>query len=725
MNDPLPLTRDVVFIGGGHTHALVLMRWGMKPLPGARLTLINPGPTAPYTGMLPGHIAGHYPRPALDIDMVPLARHAGARLILGSACGIDRDRRRVILTSGREVPYDIASIDIGISSDLPPAFDGVEHTVPAKPLGAYADAWAAFRARALAGEAAPEIAVIGGGVGGVELSMAMAHALRQDGHAPRVTVLDRGAALPGLGARARRKLAAAMDGLGVTLLEDTPVARVTPDAVETADGTRIASAFTVAVAGARPHGWLGSTGLDLDGGFVSVDPMLRSCDPAIYAVGDCAHLAHAPVVKAGVYAVRQAPVLHHNLLADLTGRQRKSYRPQKDYLKLISMGGKTALADKWGLGLSGAVLWQWKDRIDRTFMDKFDALEPMAPPPLPRDVAAGVRAEVQGGKPMCGGCGAKVGGGVLRAALADLPTAGRDDVETRVGDDAAVLRVGGARQVLTTDHLRAFTADPWLMTRIAAVHAMGDVCAMGAAPQAVLATVILPRMTEAMQRDWMAEIMAAAAEVFGAAGAEIVGGHSSVGGELTVGFTVTGLLDGPAITLGGARAGDALILTKPLGSGTILAAEMALSARGGWVAAAWDAMQTPQGAAAAILSGAHAMTDVTGFGLAGHLRGICDASGLGARLRLADVTLMDGAETLAAHGVRSTLYPANVTGAGMVTGAEGARGALLFDPQTAGGLLAAVAADTAETLVHRLKDAGYPAAIIGEMTEGAPVIDVV
>ena len=108
MQSPLPLTRDIVLIGGGHCHALVLRKWGMNPLPGARLTLINPDPTAPYTGMLPGHVAGHYARGDLDIDLVRLARFAGARLILGRATAIDRNARRVSLTGHPDITYDIA-----------------------------------------------------------------------------------------------------------------------------------------------------------------------------------------------------------------------------------------------------------------------------------------------------------------------------------------------------------------------------------------------------------------------------------------------------------------------------------------------------------------------------------------------------------------------------------------------------------------------------------------
>ena len=215
---------------------------------------------------------------------------------------------------------------------------------------------------------------------------------------------------------------------------------------------------------------------------------------------------------------------------------------------------------------------------------------------------------------MCGGCGAKVAPEVLR------------DLIGGPGDDAAVIETGGVRQVLSTDHLRAFTADHGLMARIAALHALGDIWAMGARPQAALVSVTLPQMNAALQARSLAEIMTAARDALETAGARIVGGHSSMGAEASLGVALTGLVEGEPITLAGARPGDALILTRGIGSGTLLAAEMRGAARGRDIAALFDRLAVPQGDAAAILEGAHAMTDVTGFGLAGHLWNICRAS---------------------------------------------------------------------------------------------------
>ena len=692
----IPLTQDLVLIGGGHTHALVLRKWGMNPLPGVRVTVINPGPTAAYSGMLPGFVAGHYTRRELDIDLVRLARFAGARMIDGPAHDIDLNSRTVHVEGRPPIAFDVASVDIGITSAMPdlPCFSA--HAVPAKPLGTFAARWDKFR-----GETdSPHVAIIGGGVAGAELSLAMAHALRD--RDPAIKLIDRGRVVDSLGYKARQRMLAALTDAEIELIEDAEVTEVFADGLVLSDGRTIRSDFTTGAAGAKPHDWIAQTGLALHDGFIKVDKTLQSSDEGVFAVGDCAHLTFDPRPKAGVYAVREAPILFDNLRARLAGGRKRRYRPQKDYLKLISLGGKSALAERYGTARSGAALWRLKDHIDRRFMRQFDKLQMMQPPKLPRKVAKGVK-ETLGDKPMCGGCGAKVGRAALQGVLGDA-----------FGDDAALVQEG---QVISTDHLRSLVDDPVVMTRITAVHALGDIWAMGAAPQAATVSLILPRMSAELQARTVTEIMDTAKEVLGAAGARIAGGHTSLGSEMTIGFTVTGLTDNP-IGLDGAEVGDALILTKPIGSGTIMAAAMQGKAEGAVVQSCLQHMMQDQAKASEILSEAHAMTDVTGFGLAGHLRGICDASGTGAQLQVSAIPLMEGARALSDAGQRSTLFADNVAGAGAIGGRPHD---LLFDPQTAGGLLAAVAPEQAKSLLSALRDAGYDAAIIGEVTAGSAI----
>ncbi|WP_439123919.1 selenide, water dikinase SelD [Marivita sp.] len=710
---PLPLTQDLVLIGGGHTHALVLRKWAMKPLPGARLTLINPGPTAPYSGMLPGFVAGHYSRDQLDIDLVRLSQTANARLIIGSVTGISPDSSTIQIDNHAPIGFDITSVDVGITSDMPALPGFTEHAVPAKPLGPFAAKWDAFRN----GDGPAAVAIIGGGVAGAELAMAMAHALEKRNRPAAIHLIDTSTVLSALPTKSAAKLRDAMKALNIRLHENAQITHLTENTVHLAVGGTITASFITGAAGARPYPWLADTGLNTHDGFLTVNARLQTSDPRIFAVGDCAHMAHAPRPKAGVYAVRQAPVLLHNLSSTLSGGPLKQYVPQKDYLKLISLGKKSALGDRFGLTFTGGWVWDWKDRIDRRFMDQFEAMPKIAAPTLPYPRAKGVQQAI-GPKPLCGGCGAKLGRDPLSNALATLQPTKRADITPLPGDDAALLATGGARQVLTTDHLRSFWADPGVMARIATHHALGDIWAMGADPQAATLSITLPRLSDTLAQRSLTEILSAAQTILQDAGADIVGGHSTIGDELTIGLAVAGLCDQDPITLNGAKDGAALILTKPIGSGVIMAALMSGKARGADVESALEAMLRSQESASHILrQSAQAMTDLTGFGLAGHTQNICTASGLAATLTLDTVPLLRGALDLSERGEYSSLYANNRIGFSNISDNPHTR--LLFDPQTSGGLLAAVPANEADQIVSALREAGHiNTAIIGHLHAG-------
>lgn len=727
MRASVPITRDLLLIGGGHAHAIVLKMWGMKPLPGVRLTLINPDPTAPYTGMLPGLVAGHYGRDALEIDLVRLARFAGARLVLDRVVGLDLDKGRAQLAGRPDITFDLVSIDIGIGSGLAGVDQGLAWL--AKPLGAFADAWEAFVSDVTASTKAPSVAVIGGGLGGVELAMAMAHRLGQvcpDRSAITISLVEASPdLLPSAAPALRKAVMSGLAGLEVEVLTGSAVTAIEGTRLQLANGDTLEAQFIATVAGARPANWLADTGLALHQGFISVEDTLRSAShDTVFAVGDTAHMLASPRPKAGVFAVRQGPILYHNLRAALSGGSLGAFSPQTDYLKLVSLGGQTAVAEKWGLSVSGAKLWRLKDQIDRRFMAMLsDLLEMAAPEPTPGPVALGVR-DAEAAQPLCGGCGSKVGPEALTSALTELAPPTRADVLTGRGDDAAVLAWGdGDRQVFSCDHFRAIGLDPYVMAQITANHALGDIWAMGGEPQAALASIILPPMTKAKQTQTIAEIVAGFQASLQAAGADLVGGHTSLGAELTLGLSVTGLMQGrKPLGLGGARPGDVLVLTKPIGVGTVMAAEMRGLAKGRWVAACLKQMLTTSGPASLLLRDhAHSMTDITGFGLAGHVQGLLSASRLSASLDLNQIAWAEGAIDLARAGIHSSIFPETSRQAKNIQAIASVRADprfdLLFDPQTAGGLVAAVPAEVVQGLAQAFADHGLGLWVIGTMAD--------
>jgi selenide,water dikinase len=445
-----------------------------------------------------------------------------------------------------------------------------------------------------------------------------------------------------------------------------------------------------------------------------VDATLRSVShDFVFAAGDCAAVEGNPRPKAGVWAVRAGAPLAANLRRAARGRTLRRWRPQSDALAIVGLGNDRALAWRNGVAVSGRAVWRWKDWIDRRWMRMYQ--EPMAP--------------MAASEPMrCGGCGAKVGADVLAGALANLSRLPGADVLIGLDapDDAAVmLPPRGMAVVQSVDYFRAFIDDPFVFGEIAAAHALSDLHAMGARPWTALGVAAVPYTSGDKMRTELADMLQGASGVLAADGCTLVGGHSAEAGESALGFAVTGLAD-PARLLrkSGLRTGDALVLTKPIGTGIVLAAHMRGLARAAWLQAAIASMRTSNATASRVLRehGAVACTDVTGFGLVGHLLEMLRASQSAAVVSRSAIPALPGALELAAAGVTSTMAPENQRLLPSV--GTDHRGALLIDPQTSGGLLAGIVPRRAEACIVALRAAGLQAAIIGTVEPGEPTIRI-
>lgn len=794
-----------MLVGGGHSHALLIRRWAMEPLAGVRLTLVSRDVLTPYSGMLPGLVAGHYTVDDVHIDLARLCAWAGVRFVRGDMTGLDPSRCEIALAGERPpIAWDLLSLDTGSTPDLSVP-GAAEHATPVKPVADFHARWQAIVARADAGQRRVSLGVVGSGAGGFELIAAMRHALpiaRADCH----WFLRRALPLGGRPERLGRRALTAARRAGIDVHTAFDVTRVTANGVEARDGRVVTLDETLWCTAASGPDWPARAGLETDErGFVATDAFLRSVShPWIFATGDIGTQRDTPSAKAGVFAVRQAPVLFDNLRATLLGRPLARYRPQRDFLSLMATGGRSAIASRGPLVLEGKAIWHWKDRIDGAFMQRFRELPPMplrTVPPLVPDallaapdvlaggdigrgpegvdaavVPAGIRAVARSGfrsgfrggaragagtddivhpddgigsGMRCRGCGAKVGGALLDEVLGTLAVERRDDVRAGVAEagDTAVFDPAGRWLVQSVDQLDAIVDDPWTFGRIAVLHALSDVFTEPARVHSAQVLATLPHAHARVTRRELDTLMRSIVATLAGEGATLIGGHTAEGDALTVGLVVNALREGePARGASvsaargdemdrdqdvnrhrdpdSSRAGDALVLSQPIGIGTLFAGLARTLARGADIETALDVMRRSNRGAAEILRahGARAMTDVTGFGLLGHLVRLPLPDGIVATVDIRAVPLLSGALALAESGVHSSLWGASSRVLDAFDGVDDvplARRYLLCDPQTGGGLLGVVPGAAAAACLEALAAAGYPgSAVVGRLGDG-------
>ncbi len=723
MIPPLPQIKDLVLLGGGHAHVHVLKAFAMRQVHGLRITLISREVDTPYSGMLPGYVHGAYAVPDVHINLLRLARYAGARLLVDEVTGIDAVAKLVQFGDGRTQRYDALSINTGAAPNCPFTLPQV---VPVKPIGQFLPGWQSLRDRLSPGS---RLVVVGGGAGGFEIALA---AQKQLGAGVFVSLLTSGALLPEHGPRVRALGLSALARARVDLRTGFRVSDVTDAAVVAESGEVLPAAGVLWVTGVGAPVWLQQTDLALDAdGFIAVDRHLQSVSHnSVFAAGDVAGMLDQPRPKAGVFAVRQGAVLARNLRAAVLEQPdlARPYAAQSRYLALLNCADGTAIASYGGLAARHSLLWQLKHRIDSAFMRKFSELPSMNSQGSAA-LADEIRSDAPGADMRCGGCGSKLNATLLSRVLRDIDVVDAPWVLQGIGDDAAVLRAQTEPLVLTTDGFRSMVDDPRLLGRVATHHALSDIYAMGATPTSVLVSATVPLMSDAMMEAELRDLLLGVQSVLTEEQIPLVGGHSAEGAELAISITVTGKLSGnsPLLKQMG-ETGDALVLTKGLGSGCVLAAAM----RGDCAAETWlnclSALDTSNRAAARIVRDhqARACTDVTGFGLAGHLLEMLDldAGRLGAELYLDCIPELAGALAVIQNGVTSSLHSANAIALaafdidGALAGS--ARLQLLADPQTSGGLLAAVPPQQAAQCVAALQAAGYTqAAVIGRLVKGA------
>lgn len=367
-----PISKRLLLVGAGHAHAQVLKGWAASPLPGVELVVVSPHALAPYSGMVPGWLAGTYDFDDIVIDFSSLCERAGARWVPAELLRLDPRHRHVELSNGERLRYDLLSLNVG-STLTPPTGDFSARVLPMRPLAELRERYGLLIAQWRDDDRDQpfRITAVGGGAAGFESLLAVLRRLRdlRPGRRVEGTLLTRSLdVLPGHPAAAQRAAMRALREANVSLQAGS----------DWSDEAGQGADLVLWATGAQAHAWQrdpqrrGELAVSPDG-FVQVDETLRSVShPNVLAAGDCAQWLR-PLPKAGVFAVRMGPVLLHNLQATLAGEPLRPYEPQTAFLTLLATADGRAIASRGAWSLSGRWAWRLKDRIDRGFIRRFSS----------------------------------------------------------------------------------------------------------------------------------------------------------------------------------------------------------------------------------------------------------------------------------------------------------------------------------------------------------------
>ncbi len=729
---PPTLTQEIVLIGGGHAHAIALWHFGQNPIPGVRLTLITDTLHAPYSGMLPGHIAGFYTFDQAHIDLYRLCQFAQAQLYHDQAIGLDLKRNQVQCAHRPPVSFDLLSLDIGSTPNRLKVPGASTHAIPVKPVSGFLQHWretiegfARYPTQPL------KLAIVGGGAGGVELALTMQQGLFVCRQAtggmrtleasvdasfvlytaafPEIHLFHEGREImPSHNAFVRQRLTQLMQRRDIHLHLGERVTQVTAEGVRCQSGLMVECNKVFWVTQASAPDWLKACGLATDSeGFVLVKDSLQSIShPQVFAAGDMATMVNYTRPKAGVFAVRQGKPLYESWKRAVLGKPSQGYRPQRDILGLIGTGDGQAIASwgKWGIG-PHPLLWRWKDWIDRRFMARFSHFPAaaVAQDAIPIPVPAAVLTTV------------------LHRIKTDHPK-----MESLIQGDrtnVAIESVSPGMLLHSVDTLTDFLRDPYVFGTIVTHHGLNALLARGATPQSSLAWIELPQAETALQAETLYQVLLGMLQGLGISQTQLVGCTAFLGSKLSVGLSSRGhAYPEEVLHLENLQPGQVLILTKALGVGTLLRSHAENQGKGRWLEGAIASMLQSNYPATVVFlqTGATACTAVGSLGLLGHLIPMVSQSSVAVTLNLDYLPVLDGAIEGFQQGNWSLFAEETPPSFPYLQNASSFSShpayPLLFEPQISGGLVAGIPKVQAIECLKLLQDLGYTqSAIIGEV----------
>lgn len=673
------LETHIVLVGCGNSHLKLLMALMKKPFKTHLVTMVNDSDTVFYSGRVTGFLAKEYTEEELAIDVGGLCNRAQVRLVVAKATEIDLAKKNLYLENYPPLQFDYLSLNLGVRPSVPLGFFEDDRHISVKPLKQFIEKIKKIE------KPPSKIFITGGGDTGCEVGMSLKSRFPNS----KVTIFSHNKKVPSTFRKALRETGVHYQHQPLPSTEDFGKADLN----------------ILATHGEGPIPDLKAEGLQRDeNGFIKVNTALQSTShPFVFASGDCISFNSRNLPRSGVYAVKEGVILNRNLRNILAGKKLISYKPQLVALKIFNSGNGKSILNYGPFHWYSPRARHWKARIDSTWMKNLGS------PKL--EMGEGMK---------CGGCGSKVGAAILKKSLEGVSLPRFPQIsDYRDQENASfVMLKDESFQVYSIDFFRSFLRNPYDMAKIALNNSLNDIYAMNARPQGVLANIVLPFGSSKVQEQLLSEIMKGIEQVLQQENCALLGGHTSEGLELSLGFSVTG--EGTHLfSKGNLESGEVLILTKPIGTGALLAADTLGVCKSDWYNSALGQMRLSNQKIGPLLQalGVKACTDVSGFGLLGHLCEMLEKSNKRAHIETKKIPLLAGFSEISSQGIRSSLYSSNLEAFGnhsrvTVSLIE----PQLFDPQTSGGFLFGISTEKAPRAIEELFDLGFSfSTVIGKV----------
>ncbi len=689
-NQDIPINNDLVLIGGGHSHIMLMMELTKKPIQGNRITLISNEIDTPYSGMIPGFIEGIYTWRETHIDLYKLCFKLDIRFINSEVLEISGTNKEIILKNRPKIKFDVLSINTGIQSNNKTIKGALKYSIPVKPISKLSNNFLNQIKKN------NNIAFIGGGPASVELALGLQKRFKNSKSNLKISIITgKNGLLSSFPQKTIKVAKQTLQNSKINVIEKVEVIEVQKDKLILSDKTKLKIEKSILSTNAMAPEWIKKSDIILNpNNFIIVNNKFQTNYDYVFAAGDVIDFNNQNLGKSGVFAVKSGKPLAKSIRGFIQKKVAVPYKFYKNYLSIIGLSNGLAIATKYHFTFTSKLSFMLKKLIDQNFVKKFNNLNQNNYSLFTNlfkifDVIIQKNNEnIYTNNMQCRGCAAKVDFNALKTTL-------KKEIITTSEDAINIKNYSKLYQ--SVDMINSIVSDPYLLGKIAANHAISDIIAVKSKVISALMILQLPFSNSEINSRDLEQVTSGASDIFKLAGCSISGGHTMIGKDKdpVVGFSVLGEKKNEINNKirNKLKVNDILILTEKIGSGIIFAGinndiidsyyqiEVLNQMSRGNIRFSNIADQ---------LKTLH-MTDITGFGLANHLLNLIkrDAGKTGLTIYTDKIPIFDGVTEALSKKVRSSLFNKNFNTAQkeLIYNRETKSiDEILYDPQTVGGL---------------------------------------